>query len=173
MLETLGNAGDFIGGIAVVITLVYLAIQVRQNTSALKAASWQEVVAGARAASKLRGDPAIAPSWARGLSNYPSMSAQDISNFNLAITDEALFFQGVFALYQSRQLEESVYIAYRGWFVSILATPGGSEWWSLVGRPIFVSDMVSELDKQLEIGGHPDIRQLPATQAKDWPEEGA
>jgi hypothetical protein len=42
--ETLGNLGDFIGGIAVVVTLVYLAIQVRQNTIALRTASRQEIV---------------------------------------------------------------------------------------------------------------------------------
>jgi hypothetical protein len=100
------------------------------------------------------------------------MRVQDISNFNLAITDEALFFQGVFALYYSHQLEESVYLAYRGWFVSILATPGGVEWWNRVGRPIFVSEMVSEVDKILQIGGAPDILQLPGMQARDWPEQG-
>ena len=171
MLDTLGNLGDFIGGIAVVITLIYLAIQVRQNTSALKAASWQEVVSGAREAAKLRGDPAIAPAWAKGLSYYPNMPVQDVSIFSLAITDEALFFQGVFALYQSRQLDESVYNAYRGWFASVLATPGGSVWWVTVGRPIFVPEMVSEVDKYLEKGGIPDIRQLPALGAEDWSED--
>ena len=171
MLETLGNAGDFIGGIAVVITLIYLAFQIRQNTLALKAASWQEVVTGARMAAKPRGDPSIAPSWARGLSNYPNMPSLDVSNFNLVVTDEALFFQGVFALHRSRQLEESVYVAYRTWFVSILATPGGSEWWRRVGKPIFVADMVAEIDEHLKIGDIPDIRQLPASQAEAWPEE--
>ena len=124
MLDTLGNLGDFIGGLAVVLTLIYLAIQVRQNTSALKAASWQEVVAGARQAANLRSDPVVAPAWSRGLSHYPNMAVEDISNFGRAITDEALFFQGVFALYKSKQLDESVYRAYLNWFVSILATPG-------------------------------------------------
>ena len=33
MLDVLGNLGDFIGGIAVVVTLLYLALQVRQNTA--------------------------------------------------------------------------------------------------------------------------------------------
>lgn len=170
MLDTLGNLGDFIGGIAVVVTLIYLAVQVRQNTLALKAASWQEVVSGAREASRLRGDPAIAPAWARGLSNYPNMPVQDVSRFYLAITDEALFFQGVFALYQSRQLDESVYNAYLGWFASVLATPGGTEWWRTNGRPIFVKEMVAEIDRHLEKGGIPDIRKLPSLGAEDWPE---
>ena len=36
MLENLGNIGDFLGGIGVVITLLYLAFQIRLNTRQLK-----------------------------------------------------------------------------------------------------------------------------------------
>jgi hypothetical protein len=35
-LETLGNLGEFISGIVVIISLVYLAMQVRQNTRSLR-----------------------------------------------------------------------------------------------------------------------------------------
>jgi hypothetical protein len=44
MLETLGNLGDFIGGIAVVITLIYLVMQVRQNTNATRLATLQGIM---------------------------------------------------------------------------------------------------------------------------------
>jgi hypothetical protein len=33
ILETLGNLGDFIGGIAVVVTLIHLALQIRRESS--------------------------------------------------------------------------------------------------------------------------------------------
>ena len=33
MLDALGNIGDFLRGIGVVITLLYLAAQIRQNTT--------------------------------------------------------------------------------------------------------------------------------------------
>ena len=36
MLEDLGNLGDFLGGIGVVVTLLYLAIQIRQNTAQVR-----------------------------------------------------------------------------------------------------------------------------------------
>ena len=39
MLEDLGNLGDFIGGIGVAVTLVYLAIQVRSNTEQMRESS--------------------------------------------------------------------------------------------------------------------------------------
>lgn len=37
MLDTLANVGEFIGGIAVIITLIYLAIQTRANMRASRA----------------------------------------------------------------------------------------------------------------------------------------
>ena len=42
--EAFGNVGDFIGGIGVVITLAYLALQIRQNSNSVKAASAQAVL---------------------------------------------------------------------------------------------------------------------------------
>jgi len=39
--QLLGNFGEFFGAIAVVITLVYLAGQLRQNTTALRSASYE------------------------------------------------------------------------------------------------------------------------------------
>ena len=42
-LESLGNLGEFIGGIAVIVTLTYLAFQVRQGTKTLRANSVHEL----------------------------------------------------------------------------------------------------------------------------------
>jgi hypothetical protein len=36
VMEALGNIGDFLGGIGVVITLIYLAGQIRQNTRSIR-----------------------------------------------------------------------------------------------------------------------------------------
>ncbi len=41
-LQNLGNLGEFIGAIAVVISLVYLAAQIRQNTRALHSSSYAQ-----------------------------------------------------------------------------------------------------------------------------------
>ena len=42
--QLLGNYGEFVGAIAVVITLAYLAIQIRQNTGVTRAASHHAIV---------------------------------------------------------------------------------------------------------------------------------
>jgi hypothetical protein len=41
-LETLGGIGDLVGGIGVVASLIYLGIQIRQNTKALRSSSYHQ-----------------------------------------------------------------------------------------------------------------------------------
>jgi len=36
-LSQLGDLGDFLGGIGVIVTLVYLAVQIRHDTQAVRA----------------------------------------------------------------------------------------------------------------------------------------
>lgn len=43
-LEDLGNLGEFVGAVGVVVSLIYLALQLRHNTSSVRAASFNEMV---------------------------------------------------------------------------------------------------------------------------------
>ncbi len=43
-LEDLANIGEAVGGLAVLVTLIYLALQLRQNTRAMRAATYEQVV---------------------------------------------------------------------------------------------------------------------------------
>ena len=88
------------------------------------------------------------------------MLYEERSLFAAYMNGKALFFQSVFSLYESGQLEESTYRAYSNWFASILVTPGGDIWWQTAGRPIYEESMVAEIDKRLSKGGLPDIREL-------------
>jgi len=77
ILEALGNIGDFIGGIAVVATLLYLAAQIRQNTKSLQTASRQEISSGYRESNRLRLDPETGLAWAKGLTSFSELSFPD------------------------------------------------------------------------------------------------
>jgi len=169
ILDALGDLGDFIGGIGVVVTLIYLATQIRQNTSALRTASRQQIASGYRESNRLRLDSAAALAWTTGLSSFPSMPFEDRNRFGTVMIDEALFFQGAFAIHESGQLEESTYAAYLDWFTSIVATPGGSVWWEETGRPVFVPGMVAAVDLRLSSGGLHDIRSMPALRLDEPP----
>jgi hypothetical protein len=165
--DALGNLGDFIGGIAVVVTLIYLAVQIRQNTSALRTASRQTIASGYRESNRLRLDSATALAWARGLTSFPDLPFEERNLFHTVMNDEALFFQGAFALHESTQLEDSTYKAYLDWFSAIVLTPGGKVWWETTGRPIFVPGMVTAVDQRLENGGLLGVRDIPGVGLDD------
>jgi len=44
LLDALGNIGEFVGALGVVISLIYLAGQMRQNTTSVRAASFNSMV---------------------------------------------------------------------------------------------------------------------------------
>ncbi len=166
MIESLGAIGDFVGGIAVLVTLVYLAVQVRQNTAALKTASRQEVVAGYREFNRLQLMTGRSDEYARGLRHYPDLPFGDRSAFSGIINDLALFMQGAFALHESGALEDETYHAYLDWFACNLATPGGAAWWREIG-PFFAPRMVAAVDARLARGDLPDITKLPSFALED------
>ena len=85
MLEGLGNLGDFIGGIAVVITLIYLTSQVRQSTSAMLMASRQAISSAYRAQNDHLGDPHVSEAYAVGLRDFPHMPSDQKRVFAHAI----------------------------------------------------------------------------------------
>lgn len=160
MLETLGNLGDFVGGIAVVVTLVYLVIQVRQNTAAIEASSRQQVVESYRQANRFWLEPGAARAWVRGLHRDPGMDFDALNLFTTMFNDQALFFQGAYALHETGQLEDETYQRYLAWFSANVATPGGRAWWEEIGRPIFTPRMVKAVDARLRVGGLPNVLAL-------------
>ena len=167
-LDALGNIGDFVGGIAVVVTLIYLAIQIRRNTVAIQTASREEIVLGFRAHNRLFVKPSVGRTYAGGLRAHPDMPFDERFLFMTLLSDHGLFFQGAFALHESGQLEEETYQVYLTWFACHLATPGGAAWWA-EGRQFYPVRMVEALDARLSRGDLPDIRELDWFRLEEYP----
>jgi len=168
MLEALGNLGDFIGGIAVVATLLYLAVQVRQNTVALRTASRQQIVAGFREYNRLLLQPGNALAYGKGMRSYPDLPFDERQAFSTMVNDHALFFQGAFALHEAGTLEEATYIAYLEFFAASISTPGGMVWWDAVS-PLYAPRMVAAVKARLVQGGLPDLLEGPVFALDDFP----
>ncbi len=155
-----GSIGELVGGIAVIFTLIYFALQIRQNTTALHTTSRQEIVSGFRGLLRLSFEPGAARAYTKGMHSYPNMPFDDRTMFVSMITDHAVFFQGAFAMHETGQLEEETYQAYLNWFACAVATPGGGAWWAEMGRPFITKRMVGAVDAKLSQDELPDIREL-------------
>jgi hypothetical protein len=135
---------------------MYLAVQVRQNTAALKTASRQEIVDGMRGHNRLAMEPGAAKAFDLGLRDYPAMAPEDASLFQVQLHDHVLFFQGAFALYEGGTLEEETYQAYLNYIAAQIATPGGGKRWAETS-PFYTARMVAALNERLRQGDHGDV----------------
>jgi len=152
LLDALGDIGDFVGGIAVLITLAYLAMQVRQHTAALRTASRQDLSSAYRTHNEHFLDPRVSEVYAIGLRDYPDLTPPQKRSFTHAINDHALFLQNAHALYESGALGIENYSPYLTWFALAVATPGGSAWWHET-KGFYNAALVESVDARLADGG--------------------
>jgi hypothetical protein len=158
-IQELGSLGELIAAIATIATLFYLAIQIRQNTTSVRAASRLEIASGWRAHNRLTLRPRAWRTYAEGLEHYPRMSLEERGLFSGLLVDHAVFFQGTFALYEEGQLDQQTYEDYLTWFACQVATPGGRAWWEESSR-FLVKGAAAAVDARLAQGELPDITQM-------------
>jgi hypothetical protein len=167
-LQDLGSIGEFVAAIATLATLAYLAVQIRHNTTSVRAASRLEIASSWRECNRLTLDSEARLTYATGLHEYPDMPLQERGLFGTLLADHAVFFQGTFALYEEGQLDEMTYQGYLTWFACQVVTPGGSAWWAET-REFLVRGAASAVDARLVQGDLPDITQLSQLRLDDVP----
>lgn len=130
MLEDLGNAGDFIGGIAVVVTLLYLAYQVRQNTKSTHSASYQAIVSNMSAFSReLAFVGERSEIFRKGMMQPEELTISERTRFYLLMTSYFRSFENIHFQYQSKAIPDDVWEGWAYRIASSLKTPGCLIWW--------------------------------------------
>ena len=137
-ITELGALGEFLGSVAVLITLIYLAVQVRQtkkqieaNTNAIQGSSEIEGNNSTlQALLAVYSDESVADIMLRGLGDRGDLSPTDLVRLN-ANLDAAFQLHQITYLQWKRQLLHDEYwefcIRYFG--ARVLATPGAQRWW--------------------------------------------
>jgi len=117
--QLLGNYGEFVGAVAVVVTLLYLSLQIRQNTRVSQAASREAV---SRIAIELMmgltADQSRVAFWRRALTNPGSLDG-----------DEKL--RGAMTAYA---LMESWEMAHSQWSRGVLSDKDWEKWDSVIAN---------------------------------------
>lgn len=130
-ITTLAAWGEFIGGIAVVVSLIYLASQIRQNSKLLRASTASASVSGVNDQSSLIvQDPEVARIFWDGLEDRSSLSESDRRRF------DALIGMQLSALNQEYQFAADGVIGSTVWssrtrgYRRVLQQPGMRQWWN-------------------------------------------
>ena len=136
--------GDVIGSLAVVVSLVYLAVQVRQNTRGIRSAAHQHIVS-ANAAVTLTPAQNLdfgALLW-KGATDSSRLTEETQLAFNFWCWQYFAMIQATHQLYEAGAVEEALWQKELQRAVGGLKVPGFRQWWDAGGKrqltPKFVS----------------------------------
>jgi hypothetical protein len=125
-LEDLGSIGEFVAAVATVVTLVYLALQIRYNTKAIELTARRGVQEDAsRWRQNLIQHPEVAELYRKGIRNPESLERSERLRFRMLLDDlfDHWAFQNESAMGEFRE-------ANRRDLAAVMATPGGAAHWA-------------------------------------------
>ena len=131
--EAVGAIGEVVGAIGVIVTLAYLAVQIRTNTNALRGtASFQAEHSFAQLDHDLVHDREVTSVLVKAYD--PSSSLADFSDADRVLVglhgrDFVQRVSGVYRLHTNGLLDDGVWEGRVGWTSGMLKLPVFAEWW--------------------------------------------
>ncbi len=149
-LEALANLGEVIGAIAVVISLIYLAVQVRQNTRAQHIENSSRILdrtAAMQAA--LSRDPAMSALFSKGVSDPQQLTPRERIQFTWAMYEFFGALEFMFFAARENSIPDEIWQRWSSAAAWWLSFPGVQAWWKV--RPIpFANSFTSYIESLLE-----------------------
>lgn len=168
-LQALGAIGEFVGGLAVIATLIYLAIQIRQNTNWLRSSVLASATEAYLAFNHLLGsNPAAARVFQVGLEDFERLSDDERRQFIILLRAFVASAQALFLQYRRGALDPTVWESFRDSVLVLVQIPHVRAWWES-RRMVFFEEFRRAIDEATPIQPPPLAaevisRMLAATQ---------
>jgi hypothetical protein len=163
--DAIGAIGEILGAIAVIGSLIFLALQVRQNNAQQKIQALMD--AAANHISKYEAATASdekAENFRNGLRAFSDMAINERAKFHSTMTGLVAGFVQVWRLYNEGSLIREDYEAMEGSFIGLFRCPGTQQWWAGM-KHFFPADLAIFIDRAVNdptIDILPSIDELPA-----------
>ena len=128
-IQDLGSIGEFVAAIATVVTLAYLAVQIRQNTKQARLTTMRELVASVQDGFAPLYNPGYARVFRLGRHHPDELDEDELSAFNMLLDRQLYSFQNLVYQYESGSVDEEIFRSTLSTFRRLLSTPGGAAWW--------------------------------------------
>ena len=149
-LESLANLGEVIGAVAVVVSLIYLAVQVRQSTQAQRTENFSRAldrIAAIQAA--LSQDSQTAVVFAKGVADSNELTPKQRIQFTWAMYELFGAFEFMYLASKTKSIPDEVWQRWSSAVAFWLSYPGTQTWWH--ARPIpFTNGFTSFVESLLE-----------------------
>jgi hypothetical protein len=169
-LSDLGNLGDFIGGLAVIVTLLYLASQIRQNTNSVLGSVESEDARGSSDfLQSLAENPGLARIWRLGHADPTTLTKDEGTQFVMLMGASFYRLAGSFELYKRGLLSAESWEPYERLISRYLLSPAVLEWWSRGDIP-FTRSFIAYVDARIPAESTHSPAPADAVLAPVWPQ---
>jgi hypothetical protein len=129
-LENLGNLGEFIGAIAVLVSVIYLALQIKQNTKSLITQTGQAIMSqGVNTSIDTAANERLMEILAK-LSDQRELTLAERMQYSIWMEGVVTNYSQIFYVHQQGSLDDNLLEAAESRLEKILSKPGALEWWS-------------------------------------------
>ena len=126
----LANYAAVVGGGAVIISLIYVAIQIRQNTAVVRTSNYADLSFKVSEFNQLIAENGeLAEIYTRGTASYKELSEIEQIRFNMTISRLMQAVQAMFHLRQRGYIDSKLAQTNFDSVALFLAAPGLQEWW--------------------------------------------
>jgi hypothetical protein len=150
-LQSFAQLGTAISGLSVFVTFVYLAIQFRENTRAVRAATFQQVVNSFAGISfDIASDPKLVDLYLRAGKGFGGLDELERTQYSLMLLSFLRRAENVFVQDEIRTLREGHWAGIRESITAIMASPGARACWGEIRNRLnpqfcaFIDGIVAE-----------------------------
>jgi len=152
--DAIGAVAELVGALGVIASLIYLAVQIRQNTRSSRAATFQSTSSEVSHLYRtLASDSELARIFRIGLLEPQALDEDEFSRFGALLISALKGYENIFVQYHQGTVDDQTWEAWRRSILSMLELPGAAFFWELRGG-VFREDF-QHLVKQLAPSGFP------------------
>ncbi|MFK7975424.1 MAG: hypothetical protein AB8C02_04775 [Halioglobus sp.] len=142
--DAVGAIAEVLGATAVLVTLIYFSLQIRQSNKLAEAESQRELM-NFDVFTPMVEDPNLTSEFRACLNRYEEQDPDVKTRFFFLMTNWHLQMESVFRMNEKGLIAELSYKGYLTWYNSLLNTPGGAAFWKEVS-PAHAPDLVQALE---------------------------
>ena len=129
-ISDLGSLGEFISSVIVLVTLIYLAVQIRQNTYATRATSHHAITVSLNELNfTLATNDSAVKIWQSGMKDRAALNDIERDQFDALIRAYMHVCDTMYYQAQVGAGDHGLWKAEQRYVGVVLTTKGGNEWW--------------------------------------------
>ncbi|MBL4709270.1 MAG: hypothetical protein JKY48_12615 [Flavobacteriales bacterium] len=159
--EAIGAIAESLGAVGVILTLIYLATQIRQNTKSVRTAAGMDMSKQAASwIARMAVQPELSRIYNLAAQDPDSLTSAEKVRYAAYIAELFFIYEGQYEMYRQHQIEEHIWVHKRDLLLSYLKNPIVEAWWRTRERAF--SKPYYEYLEELRIGPEdPGITRQP------------